>query len=253
MRLGRSIGAVCLSLVGWSPSIAQQLEGTLRDRSNREPIPGAFIRLVGDGDTVVAITITDDAGGFRLTAPETGNYVIRAQRLGYDERQSAPFELLANGTYRLLLDLSATPVVLDPVEVIVRSTESRRSVLGMNLRALGGRLLTSEWIETRRRGASSVGTFIRWSNVPGVSVIHGHFDTECVQMVRGRMSAEQTKESCAVVYVDGVRYPRDRLRDIDPDFVEEILLLRPSEAGVLFGTGSEGGVVLIYTRGNRAH
>lgn len=48
------------------------------------------------------------------------------------------------------------------------------------------------------------------------------------------------------------RYARDRLRDLDPSVVEEIVLMKPSAPGVLFGTGSESGVVLIYTRGNRA-
>lgn len=252
MQLCRSVALLFLVLLGTGEALAQQVEGILRDRATSDPIAGAFVRLIAADDTVVAITITDAAGGFRVTAPGLGRYILRAQRLGYSQRQSAPFDLLSLRTYQLTLELEATPLDLEPVEVTVRSRPSGRSVLGMDARAFGGRLLTSEWIETRRAGASSVGTFLRWSNVPGVAVIRGEFGTECVQMVRGRMTSDQMTEPCASVYVDGVRYPRDRLRDLDPNTVEEIVLLKPSEAGVLFGTGSEGGVVLIYTRDNRA-
>lgn len=252
MLLFRCIRLVPLVLLACGHAVAQQVEGTLRDPATGDPIAGAVVRLVGANDTVAAISITDAGGGFRLTAPAFGAYLLRAQRLGYGERQSAPFELLARRIYRLDLDLEATPLDLAPVDVVARSRPARRSVFGMDLRAFGGRLLTSEWIASRRAGAASVGTFIRWSNVPGVSVSRGQFGTECVRMARGRLSADQITEPCAMVYVDGVRYRRDRLRDLDPNAVEEILLMRPGEAGVLFGTGSEGGVVIIYTRGNPA-
>ncbi len=39
------------------------------------------------------------------------------------------------------------------------------------------------------------------------------------------------------------------LGDIDPQSVERIVVLKPSEAGALFGTGAALGVLLIYTLG----
>jgi outer membrane cobalamin receptor len=60
-----------------------------------------------------------------------------------------------------------------------------------------------------------------------------------------------------MVFVDGIRMAGSRdvkgqqsaLALVVPSQIDHIALLRPAEAGVLFGTGASEGVLAIYTKG----
>lgn len=76
--------AAVLGLVCLLPSAlqAQQVQGRLVDEVDARPLAGAYVTLVRGGVNV-ARTVTRVDGGFTLTAPEAGSYLLRADFLGY--------------------------------------------------------------------------------------------------------------------------------------------------------------------------
>lgn len=82
-RLSRAVLVTVLAALAPSvPAQAQQVRGLLLDEMDARPLAGAYVVLLRDGREVVG-TVTRVDGGFRLTAPEPGPYLLRADHLGY--------------------------------------------------------------------------------------------------------------------------------------------------------------------------
>lgn len=62
---------------------AQEVRGTVTDRATGTPQPGVVVQLLDSSGLVVARTLTDAAGGYRLAAREAGRHVVRVLRIGY--------------------------------------------------------------------------------------------------------------------------------------------------------------------------
>ena len=83
------------------------LEGTVR-------MPGVEVELLAQaGSLVIAKTVSDGAGQVEIPDVPPGRYFIRATRPGFVAKESAVFEVRANETAQVLLDIQLTFVLPD--------------------------------------------------------------------------------------------------------------------------------------------
>ncbi|MCC6244379.1 MAG: carboxypeptidase regulatory-like domain-containing protein [Gemmatimonadaceae bacterium] len=83
------------------------------------PVPGVVVQLL-DASTaaVVARTLTDDAGAYRVLAPRAGSYRLATRRVGFSPTLSALFPLAVGETRVEALALDGVAVRLDTVRVV---------------------------------------------------------------------------------------------------------------------------------------
>jgi hypothetical protein len=114
------VGLVLVAAV--RPAAGQVLQGHLLDEATDAPIPGASMALLEeDSARVVAATVTDSAGYFRVEGGEDGGaFRLRAQRIGYPLTVSTPLNVRAGDTIQVEFRISAGAVLLDPVVVTSR-------------------------------------------------------------------------------------------------------------------------------------
>lgn len=104
------------------PAAAQVIAGTTLEAASGAAIAGVAVTLLGPDGTEKATAISDSAGLFRLLAPGSGSYTLRAVHIAYDTIASAPFELERNVQLDLELYMGVRPVELEPVVVVERRT-----------------------------------------------------------------------------------------------------------------------------------
>jgi carboxypeptidase family protein len=122
-----SVGLAAFLLIGalGVPLGAQQLSGTVRDSTSRQPIPGAVLMLLDGSGTVIGRNITNERGEYRV-ALSSGMRRVRVVRIGF-----RPAEVLipvaAGGMTELNIGMRALPTLLEPVRVSAGAHCPRRS------------------------------------------------------------------------------------------------------------------------------
>jgi len=112
------LGALALlGATGATAASAQTLDGRLLDADSGAPIDlGILVLLTTEGDTV-ALTATDPAGGFTLSAPEPGAFLLRASAFGYTEKEDGVFELGEGGRMELEFRLASRAIDIEGILV----------------------------------------------------------------------------------------------------------------------------------------
>jgi hypothetical protein len=118
MRVTRFI--CCIGCVGAPPSAtqiaAQTLSLRLVDSTNRAPITGAIVRLVGL-DHMVAQGLSNEVGRITLRAPAPGTYWVAIDRIGYAGSKAGPFVLSAGVVGEQEIALASRARILPSVDV----------------------------------------------------------------------------------------------------------------------------------------
>ena len=143
-RLLARVGSFCLavSLFTAGAGEAQSIRGAVTGREGGEPIAGAVVQLVGDGDRSAGGSLTDTAGGFLLRAPSPGTYRVRVDRIGFARETSAPVELARGATVEMSLAIDASPISLHGITARGRSR-------GCTIRE-SGEVVSRVWEEARK-------------------------------------------------------------------------------------------------------
>ena len=124
-----ALALVLLSLSGIARAAASQAPGVQAPVTVQQPSgPGRVVVTVSvldgtvriaaadvelrslDGNVVIAKTITDGAGLATIPDVPPGRYLVRATRPGFEATDSAPFEVRAEETVQVLLDILLTYV-----------------------------------------------------------------------------------------------------------------------------------------------
>lgn len=238
------------------PLHAQIVMGRVLDDTRDSPVGGAAVRLLDKDGTKKAEALADEFGRFVLRPPKAGEYYIEATRIGY-ERALTPLLQFSDRDDRVGLDLTMSPAPIGlegfAVQVDARSRAAQELAhVGIRFADLGNR-----WISRKDIEAVSIrpdlGNVLEHQLIAGMRVIR----TEnlgagsdplglCVSMQRARTGAGQ--DTCAQVVLDGVPITGDQALMVDPETVEGIALLLPSEAATLYGTRGGRGVLQIWTR-----
>lgn len=220
-----------LALVA-APLGAQTIDGVLLS-TDRTPIVGARVFLITPRGYAADTARTGANGEFSINAGQPGRYALSFRRLGYAPERT-PYFTLVEGQVKRDTIVAAFTQLLRPVEVVVRDEVKR--TIGIDVKTLGKRFLTPEFIDSTRVSAKGLPDFIHRASVPGTWIQNEDTDGICYKM--------QMQSGCAQLWLDGVKVESNI--EISPLDIESIVLLRPNEGFTV--TGAPGGSVLIYTR-----
>jgi Carboxypeptidase regulatory-like domain len=123
-RLALWVGAFGIASASFSNEArAQDLRGTVRDSTTRQPIPGAVVSVIDAGGRSLGRGISNDRGQFRVVASPNARE-INVKRIGFRPRVVAvPSDVAAS------MDIVMTPLasLLEPIQVSDATKCSRRS------------------------------------------------------------------------------------------------------------------------------
>lgn len=113
-----------IALCGAAPVAAlraQTIQGAVVDGGDR-PVGGVVVLLLDSASTVVARSLTSDAGAFRVSAGRAGQYRVRTMRIGYRPTTTEPIALMIGSEVTRRIILAGAQVQLDTVRVVDRSS-----------------------------------------------------------------------------------------------------------------------------------
>lgn len=252
--------AVCWLFLAIGPveASAQTINGTLLDGATDEPIDLGLIIMMGvSGDSIDA-TLTNDAGRFSITAPDSGSYLLIGSAYGYHESVTGVYELGAGGVLDLEYRLAPAPFEMD--EILVELGASR---------VLPAKVVSSGFVRRLQRG---LGHFLtpyqiehsperRTSDlldrVPGVMINSPNTESyaRAALMLQGPIGRCYPR-----IYLDGILVQQnDNIDGLVP--IHEIeaveIYRRPAEVPIEYGMGTRAGeedqfnpcgVVLFWTK-----
>ena len=105
-----------LSLCAASNAAAQVVRGVVTDRTTGSPIRGAFVALLRQDGRQATGVLTGNAGEFVFRAP-AGTYSLRAERIGHQTTNVPAFEIAAEQTRTINIQLDVAALQLSAITV----------------------------------------------------------------------------------------------------------------------------------------
>lgn len=202
------------------PNTKMQVTGTVKDNLG-ETVIGASIKVKNS----TTGTITDINGSFSLTAP--ANAELEISFIGY-----AAQSIKINGKQNLQIVLKEDAKALDEIVVTALGIKREEKALGYAVQNVkGDHLQTVKGIDV---GTSLTG------KIAGVNVLNtSEFGEGPQVLVRG--------ESPLLV-IDGIPYTNMTLREIAPDDIQTISVLKGATASALYGARGQSGAIMVTTK-----
>ena len=250
------LALVLLVAGGGGPLGAQTVVGRVLDDTRESPISGAAVRLLDRDGKEKAEALADSLGRFVITPPGEGEYYLEATRIGY-QRALTPLLAFAARDDRVQLDLMMTPAPIGLEGFSVQVDVETRAARDLKLAGVQPVDLGNRWISRKDIEAVAIrpdlGNVLEHRSIAGMRVIRpenlvpGSDDLGlCVSLVRARTGSGQG--TCAMVVLDGVPITGEQALFVDPESVDGMALLMPTEATLLYGTRGGRGVLQIWTR-----
>ena len=230
---------------------AQTIRGILMETGTERRIQLGEMVLVGQGGDTIDVTYTNDTGGFELTSPDPGDFLVLADALGYGAMAAGVFELGPGA--EMTLEYRMQPFAL-PIEDLV--VEFNRPITQHSLVRNGfvarfnrglGHFITPNMIEE----SVAFRTEDLFRNIAGVAVTGTGFGADRVAL---RGNGGQLCDP--MLYIDGVRTESSAmglaLSDIIPfhqlNGVE--IYRRPAEIPLEYGISGTTfcGVIVLWTK-----
>lgn len=238
------------------PARTQQVKGVVRDAETNKAVPNAFVSLLDTTATPVFAIPTDSRGRFTLRIPEPGIYAVLAYKEGYLKQTSGWMEVTAKDTFEVTPKLARLATTLTPVLIEAeRDSLLGTSYFGQSLKALGGVLMTPTQVRLAAEQSPDIYDLVNSLRVQALRVKSIHIEQAQKGLLPGlyQCIVYSRTNSCVMLVIDGMRFPNlgDQLQLqglLTPNGVSHMLFLRPEEAGVLFGDGSQNGVLVITTK-----
>jgi hypothetical protein len=237
------LATLVTSQAAWGQT--SQIRGRVLDRERGSAVSDATILFTGQDTAFLAIS--DSRGLFSFSGVKGGTYEVRVRHLSYGEHREG-VEVEADAVVALRILISQQAIRLDPL--VVEAMSQRE----LQARSRGTMIqeVTREEIERAARTSYHFGDILR-QTVPGLQVR----DTPsqpgarlCVEF-RGRRSIRFAR-SCQtpVLILDGVRMhdPSSLYSTIQPSSIQRIEVIPPAEAGLLYGSESANGVLVVETK-----
>ena len=120
----------------------QVIRGRITVRGTNEPVPSGIASLVDSAGRVMGTTLADDHGSFTLTAPASGRYAVRAERVGFRGATSRLHDIVYGQTLEVNVAVSGENVTLRGIKV----TADRRCLV----RPQEGLAAAQLWDEARK-------------------------------------------------------------------------------------------------------
>ena len=179
-------------------------------------------------------TVTDIDGNFSLQV--LSDAILQISYIGY-----LPQEIPVGNQTNLRITLREDTKTLDEVVVVAYGTQKARSVTGamskMNTEELADMPVAN--ISQKLQGKFSGVQITQANGEPGAGM---------AMRVRGQSSLKDGNEP--LVVIDG--FPSSSgLRELSPDEIENITILKDAASSALYGSRAANGVILVTTRGAR--
>lgn len=236
----RSSHLALLAMLASQPLAAQVIRGVTLDASNRAYVPATLVTLLSASGDSAAAAVTDERARFVITPPSPGTYRLRAQRIGFDDVETAELALREGEEVSVEILLGADPIELDPLTV----TSRRGGFSG----TLGSHRRRADWIQ--RTGIGKVITRDQIAAQPRPYVTDYFYTIAGMRVVGSGADARVVMRGCAPsVYLDGVRATGFAINMVTPESVEGIEIYRSvSEVPAELRGVSGCGAIAVYTR-----
>lgn len=242
-------------LAATAPTAVAQpvLSGRVVEELSGVPIPRAEVLFADAGGVVLATTVSDAAGRFAIASPVPGVLVLQARVEGF-EPVTSRVRLEADQHAEVTIEMIPAAIEIAGLTVTVDALGETRKELarwGVLLEDLGERFIPEEAIDARY-GSRDMGEVIGAEALPGVTAHRGENTVPglgnflCISMTRGRTGAGFGR--CALTVVDGLPVPPEAAANIPVQTLRAIVVLRPSEATLVYGTAGGGGAVLLFQK-----
>lgn len=206
----------------------RQLTGKVVDAESEAPLPGATISTIGKGGTVTAGT----NGEFTLTVE--GKVILIISNVGYKSQNIT----INTGEAAVLVKLEKEDKVLDQVVVIGYGKQKKKDITS-SISSISGK-------ELRELPVTTVNGALQ-SRIPGMQVQSSGHQPGAGTTARIRGINSITQGTGPIYVVDGVIVTYD-IREINPNDIESIDVLKDASAAAIYGARAAEGVVIITTR-----
>jgi len=223
-------------------TINSELKGRVIDAANKEPLPGAVVRIKG---TTHAVS-TDNKGRFIFETGQKFPYTLLISFVGYQPR-----EVIVNGS-PAEIQLTENNNQLNDVVVVGYGTQTRKSLTGsvstISVEEVKDKPVAT--FEQQLQGKAAGLQISASTGIPG----DGMFIR-----VRGTTSINASNDPLYVI--DGVYVNSNSLQnittqgqannplsDINPNDIESITVLKDADATAIYGARAANGVILITTK-----
>jgi len=204
------------------------LTGKIADATN-SPIPNASVVIKGSHTG----TTTDGLGSFKLTAKKGDVLVISA--IGY-----TALEVKVGGQSDLVVTLSTGNKIMDEVIVTAGGIKSKRREVGTaNTVIKAGTLTAGKSFNV----AGGLQGKVAGLNISGTG---GGVNPNYRLILRGQRSL--TGNNQALIVLDNVIVPNALLTQLNPEDVEEVVVLNGSGAAALYGSQASNGAIIVTTK-----
>ncbi len=213
----------------WTPQDTRKISGTVKDELG-SPLAGVSVSVKGLPNK----TATDDKGNFQLTVPDNATVLVFA----YVGRETQELTLTNASTYEIILKPESR-ALNDVIVTTGYMTQKKADLTG------------AVSLVTRADFAKNPSANVMRSlqgKVPGVFITTDGNPAENVGIqVRGITSINS---SPALIILDG-QPVNINLRDINPNDIESMQVLKDAASASIYGSRAAGGVILVNTKKGR--
>jgi hypothetical protein len=131
------------------------LHGRVLDMMTDVAVAAARVELLDSRQRRVATALSDSAGAFRVPSVRPGEYVLRAEALGYRAVTTPTVQVAAEEATEVIVRLGVDVVSLAPLEILARPQPVHREIgvvgfMERGERRMGGVFIMREEIEERQ-------------------------------------------------------------------------------------------------------
>lgn len=200
--------------------------GKVTDKQTGEPMPG--VNIVVKGTSIG--TMSDIDGNYSLAVSD-GNVTLVFSFIGY-VNQEVPLQ----GRSSINVALVSETVGLDEVVVVGYGTQKK-----LELTSAVSSIKSDDFVKGSIKDAAQL---IK-GQVAGVSIINPNADPTATSQILLRGVTTLASGTQPLVVIDGVP---GGLKDVAPEDIESIDILKDGSAAAIYGTRGTNGVVLITTK-----
>jgi TonB-linked SusC/RagA family outer membrane protein len=207
-----------------------------------EPLAGVSVIVRNAATNFTAGTKTDTAGAFTFSRiPSGGPYSFSFTMVGYEPQTMSGYNIKADATLSLLVDMKVSAGSLDQVVVVGYGTQRKRDVTGSVAK------IKSEDLNAFPANSPVQGMQGR---VAGVQVAQnsGEPGGSISVRIRGGNSLQGSNEPLYVVDGFALSGPPTA---INPNDIESMDILKDASATAIYGSRGANGVILITTKSGR--
>jgi len=248
-------------LMGWYAVQAQDgniLTGSVKDKSDKQPIVGATVTLIDKEDRTIASTTTDVEGNYIL------RYSASSLRLSVSHTSYKELEPISIGVKKVInVVLEPSQSTMDEVIVVSERKTDDGSGMGLSKARSTSAISTINMKEMEDMQSASIDQALQ-GRLAGVDISTVSGDPGAGMQIRIRGTASLNGASDPLIVVDGMPYditiPDDfnfatsddnaygQLLNIAPSDIKDISVLKDAAATAVWGSRAANGVLIINTK-----